>query len=202
MTRRVLLVLPLAVLCWPGNNPVAAFGGRSKGSVSSSSYYAPPAVVVPVAPYRDPGACAAPAGTPAYGAAQVPGRQTQAPPISGNPNYAAPSAAPPSPSGPLQPSTLTPPVPPRISESGPHPAGVAVTMTSEKRATQRCSVAFWNLTDRPLTLTIDGQSKVIERSRSTTLDLPRQFVWQIDNRERQVETIPPSESALEVVIRR
>jgi hypothetical protein len=35
-----------------------------------------------------------------------------------------------------------------------------------------------------------------------TVDLPRTFVWQVDQREPRTETVPADRSALEIVIRR
>jgi len=63
-------------------------------------------------------------------------------------------------------------------------------------------VAFWNLTDRELSLKIDGDARRLPRGKSVTLDLPPQFVWQIDGREPKTERVPSTESALEIVIRR
>jgi len=63
-------------------------------------------------------------------------------------------------------------------------------------------VAFWNLTDQDLALRIDGKPQPLQRGQSITLDLGRQFVWQVEGRDPQRENIPLGESALEIVIRR
>jgi len=63
-------------------------------------------------------------------------------------------------------------------------------------------VGFWNLTDRDLTVKVDGQPHALARGRGLTLTLGRQFVWQVDQRAPTNERIPEDKTTLEIVIRR
>jgi len=62
-------------------------------------------------------------------------------------------------------------------------------------------VAFWNLSNRDLRIKIAGQAQVIARGKNLTLDLSRQFVWQVEGQEPQTENMPATESAMEIVLR-
>jgi hypothetical protein len=114
------------------------------------------------------------------------------------PLYAVPTPAPPS-------QSFTPPsgkpAPPQVTEmrSGTdgQPPGPAVVPVKD-----RVQVGFWNVSGRDLTLTIDGQRRLLPRNRSITLQLGRQFVWQVDQRAAQKEDIPEGNSTLEIVLRR
>jgi hypothetical protein len=121
-------------------------------------------------------------------------------PVYARPTPAPPSAAP----APTGEGTRFPgkgPTP-RVTESRSAVASYSVVpRSSEKLAGERCSVGFWNLTNRDLTLKVEGNSRVIPRGKSVTLELGRQFVWQIEGREPQTEQVPPTEAGVEIVIR-
>ena len=51
-------------------------------------------------------------------------------------------------------------------------------------------------------LKIDGQPRLLPRGKSVTLDLSRQFIWQVDQQALQRESIPADKSTLEIVIRK
>ncbi len=125
--------------------------------------------------------------------------------------YAQPTAAPPS----TTPAPLTDAVPPTKSAPPPPPRTPAVTDTgsyydtyvralhnSERREGSRPTAEFWNLTERDLTIKVDGQRHVVARQKSLLVEVPRQFIWQIEGRDPQKEQIATGESALELVIRR
>jgi hypothetical protein len=67
---------------------------------------------------------------------------------------------------------------------------------------ERCSIEFWNLTRRDLTVKVDGSPHLLKQGRNLLLDLGRHFVWQVERHDPQRENIPVGESALEIVIRR
>jgi hypothetical protein len=114
------------------------------------------------------------------------------------PAWAIPTAAPPSQTpeppvrrsgGPTVTESLNGAVGPKSVEVG---AGSAGT----------CRVGFWNLTGRDITLTVDGQARLLPRDRGLTLTLGRQFVWQVDQRTPQSEDIPDGHCTLEIVLRK
>jgi hypothetical protein len=169
--------------------------------------YAPPPPVFPAVPAAvvPPGyACPAPA--PPSGVIAVPAApQPPAGPAPGT----APSANQP---GPTAPATSAPPsTGPVTSESSRKPADTAasayfdtytVAGSPDRPAGERCRVSFWNLAGRRLTLKVDGRSVVLEASKKMSFDLGRHFVWRVDDRDPQNETVPAEESGLEIVVRR
>jgi hypothetical protein len=58
------------------------------------------------------------------------------------------------------------------------------------------------VTGRDLTLTVDGQARLLPRNQSVTLTLGRQFTWQVDQRAPLTEGVPAGRNTLEIVIRR
>lgn len=153
----------------------SAFGGRGwwRAPVATAHYY--------VIPYCPPAVHAIPV-TP------VPA----APPRS---IYAVPTPAPPSQT--IEPPPITPKMPPVKELNAP----IIGTQTSASLAPDRCRVGFWNLSGRDVTLTIDGKSWTLQRNRAVTVDLGREFSWQVDQQSRRVERVPAALNAHEVVIR-
>ena len=66
----------------------------------------------------------------------------------------------------------------------------------------RFSIAFWNLSNSDLVLKVASRSYPLPRNKNLQLEMDRDFVWQVEGREAQVERIPTNESGLEIVIRR
>jgi hypothetical protein len=168
----------------------------------------PPAVRQPAAPAPSP---------PPAGSAWAPA--TPAPPSTGL-VPALPSAPATPPSTPPPPSLPTPPPPaapkgPSLPPGAPPPAvresraftnaidvcGVP-PRSGEKPTPDRCSVGFWNLTAQELTLKIDGKPHTLPAGQNVTLDLGRQFVWQIVGREPQNTTVAAADVGAEIIIRR
>jgi hypothetical protein len=79
---------------------------------------------------------------------------------------------------------------PVASRSPPKPAG------------ERCSVAFWNLSDRDMMLKVAGQTRPLPRGKSVSMELGRKFSWQVDERQPQEESVAVNDPGLEIVIRR
>jgi hypothetical protein len=79
---------------------------------------------------------------------------------------------------------------PVASRSGTRPVG------------DRCLVAFWNLTDRDMTLKLAGQHWPLPRGKSLSLELGRKFTWQVDERPPQEGNVAAGDPGLEIVIRR
>ncbi|MCS6852086.1 MAG: hypothetical protein NZ700_13065 [Gemmataceae bacterium] len=191
-SRRVVLWATLAVLATPWS--ALGFGWRSQPVVVSRSYYyayypvtwsyyyAIPVTYMPVAP-----AVAAVPACPAE-----PGL------------YAAPTAAPPSTPSPTpsRPATTSQKPAPVVRESTAYyQAFVAAPRDSAPIADDRCVVSFWNQASRDITLRIDNQTRVVPRGRGLTLELPRQFSWQVDGRPTVVERVPPGAGAYEIAVR-
>jgi len=204
--RSLATLLSLAI-------PVTAWGNdcsnRSKGVVY---FYYPVAVAcmpvtyncgpIPYAPYY------------AVQTQQPPlANQAPAPGLTAAPRrtYAQPTAAPPSTTA--APSTDA--VAPTKSASPPPPRTPAVTDTgsyfdtyvralhnSERREGSRPTAEFWNLTQHDLTIKVDGQRHIVAKQKSLLVEVPRQFIWQIEGRDPQKEQIATGELALELVIRR
>ena len=68
-------------------------------------------------------------------------------------------------------------------------------------AKDHCRIGFWNLSGREVTLVIDGKSWKLAKDRAVTLDLERQFSWQIEGRPVRLERIGEMQTAHEIVIR-
>lgn len=181
-----------------------------------TAYYYPPTVVY----YRPAVAVAYPCPivvapvrvtpAPAVGEFAVP-RPAPASRPNEPPMAPAPIPAPqPVPASPInEPPLASPPAP------QPAPAPVPLPQTGElrfydayaagpatARAEGRVSVNFWNLSDRDHVLVAGGQRFLLQRNRSATLQLDRQFVWQVEGRPALPEQVPAGESALAIVIRR
>ena len=71
-----------------------------------------------------------------------------------------------------------------------------------RRFGERCSIEFWNLTNKDLILKVDGQSRTVMQGKSLAVDVPRRFTWQIEGRDVNQENIAMGEAALQIVIRR
>jgi hypothetical protein len=74
--------------------------------------------------------------------------------------------------------------------------------SASPRADGRFSVSFWNLSPSTMTLKVAEQRTTLPAGRSLTLNVNRQFRWQIEGRQEQTAQIAANESGLEIVIRR
>jgi hypothetical protein len=74
--------------------------------------------------------------------------------------------------------------------------GSAATPTKE-----RLKIGFWNLSGRDITLTVEGKTRTLAKNRSLTLELEREFSWQVDRLPGHIERVPEGLAAHEVVIR-
>jgi hypothetical protein len=116
---------------------------------------------------------------------------------------AIPIAAPPSaPTGepPLLKKVEMPPADP----GKPGPAVIEARSGSPAIAglpTNRCRVGFWNLSGKDVTLVVDGMARLVTRDRAVTLQLPRDFVWRIDQQPAQTVRVADDKTAHEIVIR-
>jgi hypothetical protein len=91
---------------------------------------------------------------------------------------------------------------PRVRDSNYYDAYAVATNATSKSTEGRCSVSFWNVSDKALVLKVDGRRLSLARGRSVTLDLDRQFTWQIEGREEHAQTVAKTEHALDILIRR
>jgi hypothetical protein len=77
-----------------------------------------------------------------------------------------------------------------------------VPRSTDTPSAERCQAGFWNLTDRDLTLKIDGQNRVLGRGQGFNQKVSRQFVWQVEGREAQTERVASADAGVEILIRR
>ncbi len=64
-----------------------------------------------------------------------------------------------------------------------------------------CQVGFWNISNRDVVLKVGGRTYDLEKNRSLTIDLPREFSWQIGSAGRNQEFVPEDRNSYEIVIR-
>jgi hypothetical protein len=177
------IVLSVVITAFVTASTASAFGGRLFGggqlAPGVSNYYA-----VPYYYYCPPGPIVIP----------VPDAK---PPM----KYAPATPAPPS-------GTKEPPLGQMIEKRSSSDPRMPVIITSHASGGQarppvakdRCRVGFWNLSGRDLTITIDGKTMKLARDRAVTLDLDRQFTWQVEGRPQHVERLPDGQATHEVVI--
>jgi hypothetical protein len=168
--------------------PLSAFAHGLSGSRSGamSYYYPAPVCWVPCPIYL-------PVCPP-------PGSALPGPSPTGvkEPPLAAPTAAPPS-AGPISPGKSQP----EVSESRSFYESFGVqSQSKDKLSADRCSVGFWNLTDRDLTVSVAGQDHIVLRGKTLKLQTGRQFAWRLDGHEPQNETVPMENAGVEIVLRR
>jgi hypothetical protein len=183
---RVLLCVSIVLLL--GGNPASAFGyWYTPAYVYSSYYYAP----IPVY-YQYYWAVPAYSCQPASAVTAIP---------ADSPSTSKADAEPPV----LPAATGEPPVggmnqrPPTISATRAQSGNVVPGGAPLPK--DRCRVGFWNLTGREVTLTVEGKSVTLAKNRSVTMDLERNFAWQVDQRPQHVERIAEGQFAYDLVIR-
>lgn len=163
---------------------------RNRNAANTTTYYYAPAVVyVPVVTPTLPVFVAPPiAYCPPPVAASSP---APAPRI-----YATPTPAPPAAPPGGQP-------PPGVGEARSFYDAYAVAVREESsRIPERTTIGFWNHSSKDVVLKVDGQPRALKRGQSVVLSLPRQFVWQIDERQPRDEMVPAGQAGVDIVIRR
>lgn len=196
MSRTALPLAALALLTVVA--PAPAFGWRH----ARTAYYvqapvlvaaAPAVVCVPAAAYVPTVLAPPPARPLAQPVAAPPSRGPVQPPRTQEPPLNVP--APPTPA---QPSRG-----PGVTESRSYFNAYTVASADVKPAADHCRVSFWNLTERPVTVKVGDHSyAVASNSQSESLELQRQFVWRVDEREPQSERVADGQTGLVIVIRR
>jgi hypothetical protein len=191
--------------------PPTAWGhelGLVQSPVAVSYYYPVSVQYLPAAAYAVSAVCV-PSALPAYPVIPV----VPAPaPIYAPPTPAPPSAARPTTSE-IPPATPSPPAKPSAAPPSGSPGFGestsffdAYSVASWKPAPsggERCTVDFWNLTDRDLILRINGgPAQILPRGKNVPVAVPRQFTWELQGRESQTTRIEGGDSALQIVIRR
>lgn len=207
MSRSALTTLMLSALALTAlPTPASAFGWRYW---RWSAYYrapvvvaAPPVLVVAAPPvYCLPAATYAPSVLAPSAAPRPLAQPVPAPPSGGS--QAAPRTQEPPLSAPPPPTPASPGRSPGVTESRSYFNSYALAGADLKPAGDRCRVSFWNLTDGPVTVKVGDQAySLSSNSQSQNLDLQRQFVWRVDDREPQWERVADGESGLVIVIRR
>ena len=114
---------------------------------------------------------------------------------------AVPTPAPPSQSvePPLNRKTVKPITDKPIAAPG--PAVFELRADSSAPAKDRCRVGFWNQSGRELTLVIAAKTHQVPHDRAITLEVPRTFVWQIDQQPARTEKIAADRPSHEILIR-
>jgi hypothetical protein len=117
----------------------------------------------------------------------------------------APPSASPAPGSPTPvPRSPTTAEPPTFQKRAPtvfEARSGARTAQAAEVSEDRCKVGFWNITGQDVTLTIDGKSRMLAKDRAVTIDLGRDFTWQITGREPRHERVPQETNVLEVILR-
>jgi len=117
--------------------------------------------------------------------------------------YAQPTPAPPSeqPIG-AEPATKKPGRPVVIESLNYYDSYALAPGKGSSVSTESGTLALWNLTNREVTVKVDGRSHTLEPGKNLTLTVGRKFVWQVDGREPQTERIATGEVGIEIVLRR
>jgi hypothetical protein len=192
------LAAALTVLAFPFSAWGHGLGLRSK----SASYCLPVTVrcvqVVPICPEFVPVCTIAPTSRARTGPTYA--QPTAAPPSAAPATPAPPLANPPAPKNPLPPPSDRKPA---VSESRSYYESYAGNPRNpSERTGNRCTAGFWNLTERDLTVKVDGTAHTVARGKNVQVNVGRQFVWLVDGRDPQSESIAAGECAVEIVIRR
>lgn len=112
--------------------------------------------------------------------------------------WALPYAAPPSTTTAEPPMQSPAKKAPTVSES--RSQGGSYTSTAPV-ADDICRVGFWNVAGKDLTLHLEGHVYVVPRDRAVTFEVPRRFVWQIEQHQAQTVHVPEGAKTHEVVLR-
>lgn len=194
MPRFLCSLAVLMVMAFP-LTAVANFWSSCPQTVSY--YYEIPVVYAPP-PVYCVGPYAGPLGQPPRVVTPAP-----APRLLANPSAAPPSSereppvAPPSKPAPRPGETM-----PRVMESNFYDVYPVTSREGTKPTGDSYPIGIWNLSNTDLIVKVAGQPHTLPRNKNLQLHVGRQFVWQVEGREAQVERIPAGESALEIVIRR
>lgn len=78
---------------------------------------------------------------------------------------------------------------------------IIATRGTASVAGERLKIGFWNLTGRDITLTVEGKSRTLAKNRSLSLELGREFSWQVERAPAHIERVPEGLAVHEVVIR-
>jgi hypothetical protein len=136
------------------------------------------------------------------------------------PLYASPTAAPPSATP--APCPQPPPPAPVTPAPQPEPMTAPLSLKPTGRITEarffdsypvaarpgehpdaaRCSVSFWNLTDRQLTVRVAGRSHTVPAHQRLLLELERRFDWQVERYPPQTEEVKAAHAGAAIIIRR
>ena len=73
--------------------------------------------------------------------------------------------------------------------------------TESPPGSKECKVGFWNLTGRDVTLLVDGHTHFLQKDHAVTLDLGRQFTWEMDKGEPRNVQVPADQHTHEIVLR-
>jgi len=185
------------------------FGGRARPATATAgyaypyaySYYVP--VVAPscygmpapvrVLPPCPPGFQAAPRVVPLTASPAIP--------------FAPPRPAPPSPEPPTG-KTSEPPLGKSMSlrsaddsKRAPQIVETRGPAVAPPLGKERCKVGFWNVSGRDIDLVVAGKTHTLQKDRALTLEVDRQFSWQVAGRAAAQERVPEEKAFHEIVLR-
>lgn len=188
--RRIAPVVAIMLLLSLALPTQAHFGFLVRQRPTVAYYYAVPVVPVPL--YVTP--------TPVVCIPIAPPRPVAQPqPAPPSPGREPPLAEP---GRPLPQPAPTPPPGSQPRESRYFDTYAVAPGASAQTKSPRCSVSFWNLSGQEFVLKVGNQRVTLDRGRNATLELEREFTWQIEGRETESGRVAANESALEIVIRR
>jgi len=137
-------------------------------------------------PYMNPSAYGNPAGPQMAKAAPAPASTSKEPPLS-DPVTKEPAAKEPGPKAPV------------IIESRSQLGQYAEPVNLNPSVI--CKVGFWNLSGKDVHVAIGGKKYLLANERGLTLDLPRQFTWQMNAGEPRREDVPAARTIHDIVIK-
>jgi hypothetical protein len=88
-----------------------------------------------------------------------------------------------------------------ISERAPEIIVTRGANSATSPSKDRLKIGFWNLTGHDITLTVGGKARTLAKNRSLSLELEREFSWQVDHLPTHSERVPDGLAVHEVVIR-
>jgi hypothetical protein len=190
--KRLVGVVAVALVLGTAMPVSGHFGFLYRPRTTTAYYIAVPAVAV----YPAPVAVCVPVAVPVV-PPRIYAQPQPAPPSTGKEPPLAEPAKPTSP----QPGPPAPKGPQSQVSNYFDSYAVASTATTQAPA-GRCSVSFWNLSGQELILKVGQRRVPLANGRRATLELDREFTWQIEGRDAQTARLAANDTAQEIVIRR
>jgi hypothetical protein len=73
---------------------------------------------------------------------------------------------------------------------------------SEGATPGRFPLVIWNLSATTRAVKVDGQRYPVERGQKVSVNVSREFVWQVEGREAELGRVPANEKGMTILIQR